>query len=342
MIPMPIVADTLATASNLAVIELREAGPSFTVVALMREEPFIVNRFIEFYLRSGANEVQIYFDGILSDRGSVLNLGHPRVKFIECTDAFWQANCGTRPESLELAQVAIYNIALSLCSCDWMLIVDSDEFVNGPRSIRSLLSSVPEGIDSVRIQTAEAVWGPGDDITLEFGSSHFRTALPRFGTGLLTKLLYGRYAPLFRAGMLGHTAGKHFLRRDARIDQVGIHFSNLRGQAIGVWAHQLSSDGAQFVVAHFDAIGFDRWTDKWSRRIANETVVTGMSDQRIAQMKIFMEAMTSGEDSLWNVFRAFHSINRWQYLLLTVLARVVRAEIFDSLQPHHSRSGAVS
>jgi hypothetical protein len=327
MTPTAIVHDRRLTAP---VNSPEEAGPSFMVVAMVREEPSIIMRFIEFYLRSGADQIVIYFDGILSDRGNILRPDQPRVQIIECTTEFWRANCDGRPESLEGAQIIIYSIAHSRCRCDWLLIVDSDEFVVGPRSIRSLLSSVPDGIDSVRLRTAEAVWGPGDDVYAEFGSSYFRTALPRRGARLLSRILYGKYAPLFRFGMLGHTAGKHFLRRKARIDQIGIHLSRLRGQPIGAWAHELSPKNLQFMVAHFDAISFDRWREKWRRRLVNETIAEGMSIQRVIQMKLIKEATVSGEDSLRKTFRIFNSINRWQCLILALLGMVVRTDIFNS------------
>jgi hypothetical protein len=309
---------------------LEETGPSFMVVAMMREEPSIIMRFIEFYLRSGAEQILIYFDGILSDRGNVLKPDQHKVQIIECTSEFWRTNCNGRPDSLEGAQIIIYSIAHSRCRCDWLLIVDSDEFVAGPRSIRSLLSSVPDGIDSIRIRTAEAIWGPGDDVSVEFGSSYFRTALPRRGAELLSRILYGKYAPLFRFGMLGHTAGKHFLRRKARVDQIGIHLSRLRGQSIGVWAHELSPNNLQYVVAHFDAISFDRWCEKWRRRIASETIAEDMASQRIAQMKLIKGTSASGEDWLWKMFRILNSISRWQYVILVLLGTVMRIDIFNS------------
>ena len=96
------------------------------------------------------------------------------------------------------------------CESPWLLVVDADEFVVGDRPASEALAAVPDGVDALWLPVAEAVWGPGDDLARDYGSSHFRRPLGRALAKAATPALYGRHAPLFRRGVLGHTDGKSF------------------------------------------------------------------------------------------------------------------------------------
>lgn len=304
--------------------------PEFSVVSMMREDAAIIRRFIDFYLRAGAREIILFHDGPLPDR---TDLDRPGVQLTECDAAFWDGLCGGRPASHEEAQMAVFNAAWRACRSDWLLVVDADEFVLGDRPVRDLLGTVPAGTDALRIPTAEAVWGPGDQVSEDFGCSHFRTALPARGSRLVQHLLYGDLAPLFRLGLLGHTAGKHFVRSGGRISQVRLHDSVDEGRPVGRWAHDLSPRNRSFVVAHFDAISFERWREKWRRRFSGEINARDMAPQRLAQMQAIRAGLSADDDgdAARKLFSRMNGINRLQRMALSLLGSVERRDVFGRM-----------
>lgn len=308
----------------------REDLPDFSVVSMMREDPAIIRRFIDFYLKAGAREIILFHDGPLPDWKE---WGNPAVQMTECDDAFWEALCGGRPTSHEDAQMAVFNATWTACQSEWLLVVDADEFVLGPRPIRELLGSVPAGTDALRIPTAEAVWGPGDSPGEEFGCTYFRTALPARGSGLIQRLLYGNLAPLFRLGLLGHTAGKHFVRRGGRISQVRLHDSICDNRPAGRWARDISPQNRDFVVAHFDAVSFERWREKWRRRFSGEINAKDMAPQRLAQMQAIRTGLSVDDTTARRLFSRMNGINRLQRTALSMLGCLHRQDVFGRMPP---------
>lgn len=305
-----------------------EFGSSFSVVSMMREEPFVIQWFIDFYIKAGASRIFIYYDGVLQHQEDIPGLSRPEVELTECDDTFWVGVDCERPACLEDAQAAVFRLAHHRCLSDWLLIVDADEFVVGARSIKELLSSVPDAVKCIRVRSAEAIWGPGDDIIKEFGCTHFRTILPRRASALLSWILYGNNASLFRQGLLSHTEGKQFLRRSAKVSRIGIHNSYIEQRSIGQWVHELSPNNVSFILAHFDAIGFIRWRKKWEWRLTGKTNARDMSSQRVAQMRRIEESLISSDIEIEKTFRSMNTITRWQRLLLNFLGRIERRQIF--------------
>lgn len=120
----------------------------------------MVARFVSYYHDLGAEMVLIYHDGP-ADHLAALN--DARTRIIACDDAFWD-RMGGRPPGLEERQAAVFANGTAHCETDWVLLCDGDEFVFGDRPVEQFLDWVPETVDSVRLRTAEAVWGPGDDV----------------------------------------------------------------------------------------------------------------------------------------------------------------------------------
>ena len=88
----------------------------------------------------------------------------------------------------------------------------------------------------------------------------------------------------------------------------------------------VSRDFANAYVAHFDAIGLDRWERKWRGRIEKEVVAGGLSRMRQEQMEMVATALKSGRTR--DLFRSFYGLSRSQYLALSGLGHVFRREHF--------------
>lgn len=296
---------------------------SFSTVSLMRESADVIARFAAHYAALGAEGVLVYFDGTAEEAAG---LAAPGLTLIPADAVFWAA-AGGRPERLEARQWAAYRLGLARCRSDWLGIVDADEFVFGDRAVGAFLDAVPAAVDSVSLPTAEAVWGPGDDIAAPFGSSYFRTPWRNARVWRLSRgLIYGDVAPFLRRGLLGHVLGKQFVRVGRDYGHVGNHDAERDGVVITRPAAALGLGG--MYVGHFDAIGLERWSEKWRRRIARETVAERMAAVRLDQMAAVAAALDAGDAAALRLFRRLYGVSRMQYAVLAALGCGFRRRLF--------------
>lgn len=298
---------------------------TFSTVSMMREEPGVVRRFAEYYARLGAAEVLVYVDGPL---GPLEGLAVPGLTLIAADAAFWDRQGIERPDVIGYRQWAIYAAGLARCRTDWLLVVDADEFVFGDRPVRDFLDAVPADVDSVGVPTAEAVWGPGDDIETAFGSTCFRVVWTsgRAWRGL-KRLVYGDVAPFLRRGLLGHTEGKQFLRTGRRYSEIRNHDARRDGEVVTKRAAAVGLQG--MYVGHFDAIGLARWKEKWRLRISAETVVGRINEARSGQMAAIEKAIAAGDGPTRALFAKYYGVTRLQYAMLAALGYGFRRRLFD-------------
>ncbi|WP_095012493.1 glycosyltransferase family 2 protein [Tsuneonella mangrovi] len=286
---------------------------TFEVVAVALEPRERMERFAGYYLSQGASRVSIYFD-----RDERHDFADPRITFRPCCADFWRDLTGDKPESVELRQRAIYRMAYGQCEADWCLFVDLDEFVSGAMRLDRFFAQVPEESPSVRFETAEAVFGPGDEIAMAYGATHFRTPIARLAAPVLARVLYGPLASHYSRGLLGHSRGKQALRKGLKDPQIGIHDTVITGRRIGSFA---LSRAAGLWLAHYDAIDFSHWEDKFARRLARQDAHE-MGVKRERQIARFAECSTLRDRE--DLFRRFYSLNGWQARLLKMLGLLHR------------------
>lgn len=297
---------------------------SFSTVSLIRETPAVLLRFAGHYLAAGADEVMLYWDG--DDPPEVLRT--PGLSLVACDPAFWAA-LGGRPAGLEARQAAVYGVAMARCASDWLLVCDADEFVFGDRPLAAWLDLIPSGEDAVRLPVAEAVWGPGDDPARDWGSTHFRTVWPSEKLWrLLGRPIYGEVAGFMRRGLLGHIEGKQVLRAGRRYSAIRNMAAERDGQRLGRPAASVAPALTGQWLGHFDAIGFERWREKWRRRIERETLAENMSPGRNAQMALVADRLASGRGEA--LFAAFYGLSRGQVAALRGLGRCFRRPDWDA------------
>lgn len=138
---------------------------SFSVIVLMKESAAVIMRFAEYYHKIGAAQILVYNDGplenALTDGLDMDRLAACRVTLIACDDAYWSATpTGRRLEDIQDRQRVIYLEGQPRCTTDWALICDADEFVIDRIPVSKFLDAIPDDVDSVAIDPAEAVWGP--------------------------------------------------------------------------------------------------------------------------------------------------------------------------------------
>lgn len=293
---------------------------SFSTVSLVREEPDVLTRFAG-HLAGGAAEVMLFWDG--GDPPELPEMAGLVVTV--CDDAFWQG-MGGRPVALEARQSAVYGRAMALCRSEWLLVCDADEFVFGDRPLPAWLDAIPAADDVVRLPVAEAVWGPGDDAGRTWGSTYFRTVWPRERMWrALGRPIYGEVAPFMRRGLAGHTGGKQVLRTGARYSAIRNMAAEREGRIVGRPAERVSPRLAGQWLGHFDAIDFDRWREKWRRRIERETIAQNMSPERTGQMDLIAARLAAGRAE--TLFGTLYGLTRMQEVALRAIGGCFRTRI---------------
>lgn len=292
---------------------------TFSVVSYLRETRDVVERFAKYYVGLGATEILIYTDG---DAGHLAGISAGGLTITECNAAFWADFPGGKPASLEAAQSAAFMAGYKSAKSDWVLIVDADEFVFGDVAMPDFLVSIPPATDVAILPTAEAVWGPGDPAGFSaFSSSYFRLKIPCCAAAL-SRVLYGRTAGFLHDGILGHARGKQLLRAGKTFDAILNHRTIHDGQRLGTPLTGL-------YVGHFDAIGLERWQQKWHWRLSGQTNATNMSKRRKIQMAQVGLARGNGDAALHDLFTKWFSLNRFQWRVLKIAGLAFRRDIFD-------------
>jgi hypothetical protein len=284
----------------------------FSVVAMMRETPDVVRRFVEYYRRLGAAQIYIYHNGPAEEFPAVAG-----ADVTICTPEFWARRfVGPVTDSLDERQRICYRDCYARCGGDWLLVVDADEFVFGDRALAPLLARVPARVEAISFPTAEAVFGPGDRIEDAFGCSHFRVGWRRERWWrLLAPLIYGRAAAMMNGGVMGHSVGKHMLRTGLDVTSIGGHRSQRGDTVIGTPAAAAMPEFSGFYLAHFDALSLPRWEAKWRYRIDRVVVAPHMSPARRRQMEAIAQALATGRSAA--LFRRFYALGPVQFRLLT-------------------------
>lgn len=322
---------------------------SFSVVALMKEDAAIIRRFIDFYLRIGAERVFIYHDGpighLVADGLDPAALALRGVDLIGCDEAFWRRETGQVPADIQQRLRAAFALGHARCTSDWLFICDADEFIFVRTPVAEVLAAVPSGVDAVGLGVAEAVWGPGEDIATPFGSTWFRRPGPRGRRSHLEALrLYGPLGLLFRRGILSHVGGKQFVRTRARFDEIRQHHSTRDGARVTVPLHEaVPTLPVALELAHFDAISLGRWRTKFERRKHDSAAaMRERSFQRRWQIYLFRWMSALGPAALAALFRGFYLLSPRQIARLETRGLAFQADIFGgaSATGHSAKSRA--
>jgi hypothetical protein len=299
--------------------------PGYSVVVTTKEDLPTIRRFVDYYLAMGAQKIFLYYDDDIDT--AAFDLG-PRVAVRACDAAFWQEMGMERPDLVEKRQNRVSTHAKQDCETEWMLIVDTDEYVFGDVGIDAFLRTVPRDVEGIRMRTAEAVFGPGEDMDRPFGSSWFRRPIK----GRHWQMAQYLYDPVVRScmnyGLLGHAAGKHFLRVDAGGLTIKNHDSERDGRTISTPVARLLPEGRKLWLGHYDAVCYQGWMKKWRRRVSGEAVYQDVTrSPRQRQLQEFVRAEALGEAASRALFRRFYCLSRFQRACLGTSTAVFTADV---------------
>lgn len=317
--------------------------PTFSVAVMLRETPDLIDRFVRYYDALGAAEIFLFHDGPLQAgiEGDALRArlaANPKVRLEEWSEEMFKDALGPEEyKDFHPKQSYLYMLAKQRNSADWIFYCDADEFLIARGDVGELLSRVPKNFRCISAPVAEAVWGPGDPIESPFGSTHFRRPIRKPRTWeLARRWIYGENGLLMEKNCLGHALGKAFLRHDAKADLIVSHRSYREGQIIKTYRVYGSKHlNGLMEVAHYDAVGLDRWIEKFRLRNDKEITNLNMRDKRRRQAEIaatLKDAAERGDRAAAiREFRGLYGLTKFQYGALRLGGFAFQADPFADL-----------
>ncbi len=201
---------------------------SFSTVSLMRETPDVVRRFAEYYREAGVDEV-----ARLPSMARAAGLARCSTSRVSCscpatTPSGPIVAAGGPTRSRNGRPPSLWP-GLRRCRSSWLLVwmpTSSSSATADPGFPRP----ISQLADAVRVETAEAVWGPGDYLAAPFGSTHFRLGWRshKLWKGL-GAWFTGDVARYMQYGLAGHIGGKQFLRADRTYSSIDCHSAERNG-----------------------------------------------------------------------------------------------------------------
>ena len=195
---------------------------TWSLVSTMLGVPETVLPCIAHHLNSDAERLHIYLDAPLPQIEAAL-AAHPRCVVTVCDKAYWAKIPGGRPDGIVRRQLANVEHARRHSSSDWLVHVDSDEFLvsadpSKPLRLGEELEKVPTHHEWVRIAPMERVLPMGSQPNSIFEGVFRR---PTNDAELINRV-YGRGAGYLHKGMSGHARGKVGWRRGTTL-KVRLH-----------------------------------------------------------------------------------------------------------------------
>jgi hypothetical protein len=302
----------------------------FTVVSMVREDPEVLRVFCSYYTRCGAERIVIYYDGTRDEAAplSVLRDIGP-VEIIPCDEEFWATHPGGRPSIVSDRQCEAFSRTYADCTSDWMLPCDADELLLLPRDLGAWLQEVPREMEAVRFPTAEAVWGPGEDIEAAFGTRLFRLVFPDMAMWQRDRLnIYGPAGLIMKQGVAGQELGKYILRTGCDNIRIQIHRVQRDGQDITVPVEQICDPEDRIYLGHFDAISFSRWRFKLSRfGRKGKTLSKVRGRRRILRVLVYRLGHFGPRPLRW-LFRKLYCLSPRQVAELSARGLLIERDLF--------------
>lgn len=195
---------------------------TWSLVSTMFGVPEAILPCIAHHLDTDAYYIHVYLDAPLPAIEAALR-AHSRCIVTVCDAAYWSHLPDGRPDGLVRRQLANVEHAKKHSKSDWLVHVDSDEFLvsavpDSPLTLGKTLAAIPKTQDWVRILPMERVL-PAGQVPRTVFDGIFRG---QSGDNALIKAAYGNGAQFLFRGMSGHVRGKVGFRTKTRL-KVRLH-----------------------------------------------------------------------------------------------------------------------
>lgn len=177
-----------------------------TVKAPLRK----IAAFIAFHLDLGAHRVHIHLD--VPDATIAERLAHPKVRFIQCDDAYWEGKPNRARSTHQMRQVFNATQIYRRMQLDWLAHIDVDEFILTPTPMPALLAQVDKDTPHVALKPIEMMDSSGAE-------THFK----RSATSSQRAVIYPTFGDHVPGGFIGTRSPKMIARRGLEDVRLGIH-----------------------------------------------------------------------------------------------------------------------
>jgi Glycosyl transferase family 2 len=257
---------------------------SYSIVSTMREAPEIVAAFVAHHLTMKADEVFVFLDAPNPEVSEML-ADLPRCRVTVCDDAYWLAiGHKRRPRNIVRRQLRNAEQARKLSQSEWLIHIDSDEFLHETGDLVAELASVPDTCSLVKINNIERCWPKGVQPSHIFDGI-FRDQIIDKSDLMLE--VYGQSAQFLHNGFAGYVVGKTAIRVDST-----------RPMKLHVQKRETRRGDLPFLctsttLLHFDGFTPLHWISKFLRRL--EANQLGGSRKRQKQLDFIAKAATDEE-----------------------------------------------
>jgi hypothetical protein len=243
----------------------------YAVISMIKPELMELEQFVRHHLAAGASEMILMHDGstdhLVREGFDPEAWARQGVTLVAMDDRFWADNLGYVPDTFRERRSFATGFARNLCTKEWFLFVDEDEFLIDRIKIRDILPLLPRNVDAVLIRVAEAVWGPGEPLGEAYRSTWFRRPFPnRQRWKKHRSRTHGLFWPFFLKGLTGYVHGKQLVRNTAVFESVNAHTCIRYGVNVTVPIGNIDERFDQLEIALFDAISYARWKRKMDAR----------------------------------------------------------------------------
>lgn len=177
-----------------------------TVKAPLRK----VAEFVAFHLALGAHRIHVHLDDPAPHIAE--RLAHPRVRFIQCDDAYWQNKPNHARSKHQLRQAFNATRMYRITKLDWLFHIDVDEFILTPSPLPELLARVDTDCTHVALYPVEKMEGSSDP--------HYFKRRARKAAKHVIYPIFGHHVP---GGFIGTRSPKIGARTGLENVRLGIH-----------------------------------------------------------------------------------------------------------------------
>lgn len=278
------------------------------VVTLCKDRPAVVASFVTQQLALGATELRVYFDDP-EDRTIPWAEAQPGVIVTACDAEFWRAvswqGRPDRPVHIEARQSAISTHAYATVpEGHWVGFCDIDELFVPHEDFPAFLAAVPPETEQIHVEVAEAIWMPGAPAQrLKSATLARRQIRDKDALEPVARRRTALFRTFSNKGLIGHVSGKALVRSGLGALDLRIH-SHRRLLPDGTPQPLQTLRHGPMTLLHFDALSYDIWVAKHSRRLARETAIGGNPPHRSAQSELF--GLCTDEDGRRALFQQFY------------------------------------
>ncbi|WP_299597415.1 glycosyltransferase family 2 protein [uncultured Tateyamaria sp.] len=186
-----------------------------TVKAPLRK----IAEFIAFHLDLGAQRIRIHLD--VPDPSIAERLAHPRVRFTQCDDRYWQGKPSRARATHQRRQMFNAARTYRVSQLDWLIHIDVDEFILSPHPLAELLAAVEPDASHIELQPVEMMEGSLDP-------HHFK----RPASKTIRRTIYPVFGEHIPGGFIGTRSPKIAARTGLPNVRLGIHALHHAGQPV--------------------------------------------------------------------------------------------------------------